>query len=210
MCLWADVRKLPILHWWYKVDHSVWSLLLDAPSYPSSLPPNRLGVYLACPSMTAWAMNSVNFASVAGANWSSSVNFIFYCFSQNSCSSSNKFLPCQSYLPTHEFFKTKKKLWRMRSPFIFTFLPRRRNFLLSILEFGYYWHNYINLCHYNFDSPSRSGEIVQCQITADNLWLCRHVTWPWHWYCGFCYFTFTSSTHPSSFTFLSFTSISFA
>ena len=27
------------------------------------------------------------------------------------------------------------------------------------------------LCPLDFDSPSRSGEIVQCQITADNLWL---------------------------------------
>ena len=82
----------------------------------AGLPLVTMGVYLpgklrvdncfACPSSTAASMYSVAFVSIAGANWSSSVNFIFYFFSQKLHSSSNKFLLCQSYLPTREFFKT--------------------------------------------------------------------------------------------------------
>ena len=56
----------------------------------NGLPADTLGVYLpgvcradnylVCPSTTAAPMDSVNFVSIAGANWSSSVNLIFSFF----------------------------------------------------------------------------------------------------------------------------------
>ena len=116
------VRNEHILVWFYISWSSVNSY--SAPDGRNiyscnGLPLVTLGVYppgklrvdncFACPSTTAASMYSVAFVSIAGANWSSSVNFIFYFFSQNSRSSSNSsnmFPLCQSYLPTREFFKT--------------------------------------------------------------------------------------------------------
>ena len=47
------------------------------------------------------AMVSENWVNVSKTNMSCLVNF-FFCFLQNLHSSSNEFLPCQSYLPTRD------------------------------------------------------------------------------------------------------------
>ena len=111
----------------------------------AGLPLVTMGVYLpgklwvdncfACPSTTAASMYLVAFVSIAGANWSSSANFIFY-FSRRThivvqISFSSAKVICQHM--------TSLKPLADGIYFIFTFILRRQNFLLSILGFRYYY-----------------------------------------------------------------------